>query len=195
MLALGFPDGCGNEAVDADRDGHGGGRVPAIRLDSCSPSRDEFWIAAPMAACISAISACSGSSGSCRRYRRECRRIVTIVVLGKFMAAAEPSRWPPISTCRRFPAAMVIVVPLDHRARGAERQDHGACVRGHSRRSTPIAAACGRVLFVRRSSDGLDLPHGPVNAIISFPKRRRTIPLGFVGARARLGLFAPFFTA
>jgi benzoate membrane transport protein len=173
-------------------------------LDLVFAVRDDFWIAAPMAAVFVAISASQrlarlvppliGALGV---------GVIAIAVIGRFepapqaAALAHPNLYVPAFSWR---AMVELVVPLAITVLVVQNGQGITVLRaaGHSPPVDAVAAACGAgsivAAFVGAVSTCLT---GPVNAILSSSgERRRHYTAGiFVGLLAlAFGLFAPFFT-
>jgi len=173
-------------------------------LDLVFAIRDDFWIAAPMAAAFLALSAS-------QRLSRLLPPLIgalavgalAIVVLGRFeggaqvFAFARPNLYAPEFSWR---AMVELVVPLAITVLVVQNGQGVTVLRtvGHAPPVNAIAAACGAgsivTAFVGSVSTCLT---GPVNAIISSSgDTRRHYTAGiFVGLLALgFGLASPFFT-
>jgi benzoate membrane transport protein len=173
-------------------------------LDLIFAVRDDFWIAAPMAAVFLAL----GASQKLARLAPPligalAVGVIMIVVLGRFEAAPQvtvlvhPNLYAPAFSWR---AMVELVVPLAITVLVVQNGQGITVLRsaGHAPPVNAIAVACGVgsvvTAFVGSVSTCLT---GPVNAIISSSgEKRRHYTAGiFVGLLAlAFGLFAPFFT-
>jgi len=173
-------------------------------LDLVYAIRDDFWIAAPMAAAFLAL-------GASQKFARLAPPligalavgIVMIVALGKFDVApealglAQPNLYAPAFSWR---AMVELVVPLAITVLVVQNGQGITVLRsaGHAPPVDAVAAACGAGSIVTAFVGAVPTClTGPVNAIISSSgERRRHYTAGiFVGLLAlAFGLFAPFFT-
>lgn len=173
-------------------------------LDLVYSIRDDFWIAAPMAAVFLAL-------GASQRLARLVPPligalaigVIMIAVLGRFdtahqsFALAPPNLYAPAFSWR---AMIELVVPLAITVLVVQNGQGITVLRaaGHSPPVNAVAVACGAgsivTAFVGTVSTCLT---GPVNAIISSSgdKHRHYTAGIFVGLLAlAFGLFAPVFT-
>ncbi len=166
--------------------------------------RDDFWIAAPMAAAFLAL-------GASQRLARLVPPligalavgIVMIVALGKFDVApgalglARPNLYAPAFSWRSM---VELVVPLAITVLVVQNGQGITVLRaaGHSPPVNAVAAACGAGAIVTAFVGAVPTClTGPVNAIISSSgEKHRHYTAGiFVGLLAlAFGLFAPVFT-
>jgi benzoate membrane transport protein len=173
-------------------------------LDLVYAIRDDFWIAAPMAAAFLAL-------GASQRFARLVPPligalavgIVMIVVLGKFDVAPEalglarPNLYAPAFSWR---AMVELVVPLAITVLVVQNGQGITVLRaaGHAPPVNAVAAACGAGAIVTAFVGAVPTClTGPVNAIISSSgETHRHYTAGiFVGLLALgFGLYAPVFT-
>ena len=173
-------------------------------LDLVYAIRDDFWIAAPMAAAFLAL-------GASQRLARLVPPligalavgIVMIVALGKFDVApgalglARPNLYAPAFSWRSM---VDLVVPLAITVLVVQNGQGITVLRaaGHSPPVNAVAAACGAGAIVTAFVGAVPTClTGPVNAIISSSgEKHRHYTAGiFVGLLAlAFGLFAPVFT-
>ncbi|HYT85623.1 MAG TPA: benzoate/H(+) symporter BenE family transporter [Burkholderiales bacterium] len=173
-------------------------------LDLVYAIRDDFWIAAPMAAAFLAL-------GASQRLARLVPPligalavgIVMIVALGKFDVApgalglAQPNLYAPAFSWR---AMVELVVPLAITVLVVQNGQGITVLRaaGHAPPVNAVAAACGAGAIVTAFVGAVPTClTGPVNAIISSSgEKHRHYTAGiFVGLLAlAFGLFAPVFT-
>jgi len=173
-------------------------------LDLVYAIRDDFWIAAPMAAAFLAL-------GASQRLARLVPPligalavgIVMIVALGKFDVApgalglARPNLYAPAFSWRSM---VELVVPLAITVLVVQNGQGITVLRaaGHSPPVNAVAAACGAGAIVTAFVGAVPTClTGPVNAIISSSgEKHRHYTAGiFVGLLAlAFGLFAPVFT-
>ncbi|HEY6239757.1 MAG TPA: benzoate/H(+) symporter BenE family transporter [Burkholderiales bacterium] len=173
-------------------------------LDLVFAIRDDFWIAAPMAAAFLAL----GASQKLARLMPPligalAAGAIAIVALGRFEAAPQaaalvhPNLYLPAFSWR---AMVELVVPLAITVLVVQNGQGIAVLRaaGHAPPVNAVTIACGAgsivTAFVGAVSTCLT---GPVNAIISSSgEKRRHYTAGIlVGLLAlAFGLFAPFFT-
>ena len=173
-------------------------------LDLVYSIRDDFWIAAPMAAAFIAL-------GAFPRIARLLPPLIAalavgvlmIWALGRFEAVPEtlavvrPNLYAPAFSWR---AMVELVVPLAITVLTVQNGQGITVLRssGHAPPVTAITIACGAGALVTAFVGAVSTCHaGPVNAIISSSgDRRRHYTAGiFVGMLAlAFGLFAPFFT-
>jgi len=173
-------------------------------LDLVYAIRDDFWIAAPMAAAFLAL-------GASQKFARLAPPLIgalavgiaMIVVLGKFDVApgalglARPNLYAPAFSWR---AMVELVVPLAITVLVVQNGQGITVLRaaGHAPPVNAVAAACGAgaivIAFVGAVPTCLT---GPVNAIVSSSgEKHRHYTAGiFVGLLAlAFGLYAPVFT-
>jgi benzoate membrane transport protein len=173
-------------------------------LDLVYAIRDDFWIAAPMAAAFLAL-------GASQRLTRLVPPligalavgVVMIGVLGRFDAAqqtfvlAQPNLYAPAFSWR---AMVELVVPLAITVLVVQNGQGITVLRaaGHAPPVNAVAAACGAGAIVTAFVGAVPTClTGPVNAIISSSgEKHRHYTAGiFVGLLAlAFGLFAPVFT-
>ncbi len=173
-------------------------------LDLVYAIRDDFWIAAPMAAAFLAL-------GASQRFARLAPPLIgalavgiaMIVVLGKFDVAPEalglarPNLYAPAFSWR---ATVELVVPLAITVLVVQNGQGIAVLRaaGHAPPVNAVAAACGAGAIVTAFVGAVPTClTGPVNAIISSSgEKHRHYTAGiFVGLLAlAFGLYAPVFT-
>ncbi len=173
-------------------------------LDLVYAIRDDFWIAAPMAAAFLAL-------GASQRFARLVPPligalavgIVMIVALGKFdiapeaLGLARPNLYAPAFSWR---AMVELVVPLAITVLVVQNGQGITVLRaaGHAPPVNAVAAACGAGAIVTAFVGAVPTClTGPVNAIISSSgETHRHYTAGiFVGLLALgFGLYAPVFT-
>ncbi len=173
-------------------------------LDLVYAIRDDFWIAAPMAAAFLAL-------GASQKFARLAPPligalavgIVMIVALGKFDVApealglAQPNLYAPAFSWR---AMVELVVPLAITVLVVQNGQGITVLRaaGHAPPVNAVAAACGAGAIVTAFVGAVPTClTGPVNAIISSSgEKHRHYTAGiFVGLLAlAFGLYAPVFT-